>query len=457
MNINIYNIIKTINTSKKINLNESNLLLSKLNVGDILKGKILDITNNLITIEINNKFTLQAKNNSDMITYNIGDLVEFIIIDKDENNNSMLIKPYFEKQIPIDLKDEIKNSTLIEQLFNNEIPVTKENINFIMSTQNNYGKLGEIVKHYNISIDDKILQTDINKVLKDIIKQINSSSVEDVKNKINSNIINNHESIKPDNILALVNKLTQDKLIFILKNNLKFNLVNLKLIEEIIIGEKDITKQVNNLITLLKENGLKTEQYKNLLSLIKSINITNLKNKVDINQVFSKLYTEIENLKNIVQNKKFYNNISKEIENIKSSLDFLSKLNENLTFIQIPININNFTQNLDIYISRENKKNKKINKDNTKIFISLDTKNLNLVQVLIEISNKKINLIFKLGANNIKEIFRKNEKEIFDKLSHLGFEEINIKYNVTEEKISLINLPFTDQKKYKYNKLDLKV
>ncbi|MDK2917371.1 MAG: hypothetical protein PWQ37_104, partial [Candidatus Petromonas sp.] len=138
-------------------------------------------------------------------------------------------------------------------------------------------------------------------------------------------------------------------------------------------------------------------------------------------------------------------------------IDFINKLNQNITFIQIPININNSFHNLDIFISRENKKSKKINKNDTNIFISLDTKNLDLVQILIKIKDKNIYLNFRLKHEFVRELISNLEERLSSKLRDLGFNNVFFKYNLSNKEMNLTNLPSLLNENFKFSNLDLRV
>jgi len=127
-----------------------------------------------------------------------------------------------------------------------------------------------------------------------------------------------------------------------------------------------------------------------------------------------------------------------------------------MAFIQIPIHINNSLKNLDIYIKKDTKRNKKINPDNAKIFISLNTNNLDLVQVLIEVNKKDIFFYFLFSNKKIEKIIRCNENILSDKLKEYDFNNVVFKYSISSEKLDLTSLDL-DQKESRLNTLDIRV
>ncbi|WIF94623.1 hypothetical protein [Caminicella sporogenes] len=484
MNINLYNFIYNgiINNKNISNENISNVLkalfISDINIGDVFRGKILKISDNLLNIEVNSKFIFQAKNiSNENNDYKIGKTLEFTVVGKNEDKNEILIKindNLDDKSIDDDtckfFTDKMTDKIVIEKLLKNEIPVTKENIELIKFTQKYYGKLAEILKQYGISIDEGDLKIEIKELLKKVVNNLNFSEKdiadENKENYDEHSLLekfkghNKSHFLNSNDLLKLMNNISQDKLVFMLKNSLKFNLMNIKLIDEIIVGKKDISNKLLEFIEILKENGIKSEEYSNLVKLIKSVKPNIFYDKSKINEIMNKIYFEIEKLEyalNEKENNTLKTIIARKIEDIKTSFKFLNKLNENLTFIQIPINVNENIHSLEIYISKEAKKNKKINKKSTKIFISLDTKNLNIVQSLIEINNKEINLNFKLNNNKIESFFKNYENELINSLYNLDFKKVNIKYTIVKEKDSLIDIISSDKMVSKYNKLDLRV
>ncbi|WP_432400607.1 hypothetical protein [Wukongibacter sp. M2B1] len=521
-------------------------LISRLKAGDILKAKVLSIVGDTIMLEINDKFALEAKDISS-VRYNVGDLVEFTIADVSEDK--LTIKSNISKlallesklsEMGIKLNDE--NKELVKLLFKNQIPITNENLSAILSTKNYYGKLSDLVKENNLPISSETININIKEALKNLIKD-NEIILKDESNQQVSKAIKDINQGDSRSNLSFINEFLDggnksplEKLVFMLKNNLNFNIKDNVLVDNIISGNKTITSQIEGLIKLLddeamnnnifrdnvnieksiqdtnpkntlirlmekldtsEENSIKestvfkkslqginrkskpevfiqkseaseesnvnfeknlqnNEQKSKLLTLIQRLNASSVKGKGELTSIIKELFQSLDDIKNSVSTSENRSLITRHIDEIKTSFDFVNRLNENMAFIQIPININNSHKNLDIYIKKDEKSRKKINPQNAKIFISLNTNNLDLVQVLIEINKKDINLSFKVADKNIKKVIENNEALLVNKLKEYEFNNVIVKYSFNEERIDLTTLEFGNEKS-KLNTLDIRV
>lgn len=484
----IQNLINAIYNSKN---HVKNDLLSRLKVGDILKAKVLAMAGDIITLELGNKLTIEAKDISG-INYNIGDMAEFIVADKEDEklfikSNPKGLNSLETKLSKMGIKLDQNNKELIELLYKNQIPITKDVITEIMSTKNYYNKVINLIKENDIQVDENILNNNIKEVLKNLVQNNNENSLKSTNNLINvekNNMLANESNLKyeknmennkyndPSFIKGFINKennITFEKLVFMLKNNLNFNTKNLILLDNIVLGKNNITTQIENLIKTLEDNTLledldannkqddtikKTKD--NLLEILRRFDISNIKEKDKLNLAVKELIEKFETAKNNIFNKEGNEIFNKHFEEIKASLDFVNKLNDNMSFFQIPLYMNNSLKNLDVYIKKDSKSSKKINVNNTKIFISLNTNNLDLVQVLIEINRKDISLNFRVCDEKIKNIIKSNETILVKNLEEYNFNNIVFKYNISTDKIDLTNMAMNESKN-ELSTLDIRV
>lgn len=523
----------------------NNDLISRLKVGDILKAKILAMVGDTITLEMNDKLTIEARDIS-MINYDIGDVVEFTVADI--RDNTLLLKSNLSelallenKLSDIGIKLNEENKELIELFLKNEIPITKENISTIMSTKNYYGKVAQLIKENDIPINFETIINDIKEVLKNLMQNSdftgsdkigqqalktgvnenhNTSNIEfaNMTNDVTNNITNNEISTPLKNIpIDLLNhntsdvnlpfaseflngesRVTLEKLVFMMKNNLDFTPRDIILVDNLLEGKKNITNQIENLIKLLdedianrdsidkavvdkeiinkeiidkevvdKESNVKsywssdrviehTDFKDKLLTLLKKFDLGDIREKEKFQLAMKELFEGIEDIRSSVLNNENSPVINKHIEEIKASFDFINKLNDNMVFVQIPLHINNTHKNLDIYIKKDSKGRKKISSNNAKIFISLNTNNLDLVQVLIELNKKDINLNFKVYDEKIKKIIEANESMLSEKLKEQDFNNIIFKYNLSTDNLNIIDVDLNERKN-RFNTLDLRV
>lgn len=470
-------------------------LLSRLMLGDILKAKVLAMVGDTITLELSNKLTIEAKDISGF-NYNVGDTVEFIVVDKvDEKlfikSNAKGLNSLEGKLSQMGIKLDENNKKLIELLYKNQIPITKDIISEIESTKKYYGKVIEYIKENDIGFNKNMLNDNIKDLLKNLVQNnhepylkattkeniveknnvlVNESDLQNEKNMIPSKMSKSYD--RPPIISEFIkgeNNITFEKLVFMLKNNMDFNTKNIVLLDNIVLGKRNITNQIENLIKILEEKVLpegsdvnNKENYpiknikENILQILRRFNISNIKDKDELNLAIRELMEKFETVKTSGFNKEVTEIFNKHVEEIKTSLDFVNKLNDNMSFFQIPLYINKSLKNLDVYIKNDSKNSKKININDTRIFVSLNTNKMDLVQVLIEINRKDINLNFRVRNEKIKSIIKFNEGILVESLKKYNFNNIAFKYNISSDKIDLTNITMNENKN-ELSTLDIRV
>ncbi len=125
----------------------ANAQISMAKEGQIFNGKILDITNNKVSIMLDNNKTLYAQM-SEAVNMNIGDSLTFMI--KENNGANVLIKPYgdgiqsmkdnaiFKILDANSISPTEKNYQIAEGLMNNNMPVDKASMQRVMQQAYKY-------------------------------------------------------------------------------------------------------------------------------------------------------------------------------------------------------------------------------------------------------------------------------------------------------------------------------
>ncbi len=181
-----------------------NALIAKAGEGQSFNGRILDITNNQVSILLDNNTTLNARM-AEAVNLNIGDTLSFLI--KENNGSNVLIKPFnndlslmkdtaiFNVLEQNNLSPSEKNYQIAESLMNNSMPVDKQSMQKIMQqsykfpdasidTLVNLNKLGLPVNETSISQYNDYVSNS-HQLYKDI-QNINNSILE-----FSSEVINN--------------------------------------------------------------------------------------------------------------------------------------------------------------------------------------------------------------------------------------------------------------------------
>lgn len=157
--------------------------------------------------------------------------------------------------------------------------------------------------------------------------------------------------------------------------------------------------------------------------------------------VLKELKENIENMKEplqkLLENK---DNISKEILNKVSvfldshinDIKVYNSLNNNYYYLDSPIKYNNEEYPCKLIIKDERKKDKKIDKSNIKIAISLKTKKIGVIDSFIKVNYNNVNVEFQC-EDKYYSLLNKNKQGLIDRLSKNNyFVSINIKKKVKE-------------------------
>lgn len=129
-----------------------------------------------------------------------------------------------------------------------------------------------------------------------------------------------------------------------------------------------------------------------------------------------------------------------KIDNISENLKFLNEINNNNTYVQIPINMGNTNTTGELYILKRDSKKKKINPENVTMFISLNTQNIGQVESLIGINKKNVSVNMRLEDQGIINFIKENYKDLYNGLSEKGYKLVDLKYKLISEPANITNV-----------------
>ncbi|QXM05773.1 hypothetical protein [Crassaminicella indica] len=450
--------INPLNYNLGLGNNKENLL--ELKMGQIITGKIQQILNDVLILEMNSGKLLEAKT-AIPLEAQTNDVLKFQV--KSIRENKVILQPMMEE---IDNKEEMDNGQkkiisllkelnikpgeeeieLVKKLIANRILVSKENLTNIIQLKSNFEKIETLINTKSIPINEKIMNEHIREVLKELlkedgyIKENEYSKDENIKNIVKDSYSLELEKNMQQKLSAErsvhsknINPMSYEKIIFLLKNNLKMNIMNLKNINNLLMKEFTVSKQMDELIGFLYKNDETAYLGKSLDQLFSNIKDMIFEKNFEPHEIMKEIHIKLEMIKQSIENisSKDQEDILNNITNLKNSLDFMNKLNPLQTYFQIPIFFNDERRNIELFISKDSKNKKKINPKDVKILIALDTKTMDRVQVLIEIKDKNIMCNFKVKTDEIKKKLLAFEKDLKEILMHLGFTGINTKYAVS--------------------------
>lgn len=431
-----------------------------LKEGSIFKGKILDIFEDEVLIDVKGYGSIKADLNAE-IKINIDDEINFLV--KSTNGEKVEIKPLSNNQLEqVDFPTNSENSSILK-LFEK---INNKNINI------SHSKLStELIKNlmeYNVQLSEENLTTSI----KALDKLIELSSIDNGKKVIllekqdgekdnityksldNENIENNSKVLKEfipekshikyllvtdknsypkkeDLSLMVKDFLFKDEnikiedfpkiLSFLIKNNIKLSLRNIKNIREFNDNPLEFLKEFSEIKETIK-NNIKNKEFINLSKIMEEGLLK--KEILEINK-FSQLEKIIEEVETI----KSYN-LKEEINILKNKINFLKEINKELSFIFIPINYK--PGNLEGIINFLKGKKKKARDGKTNVFISLNTKTLGNIKISCQLYMKNINVKISINKKDL-DLFKSRENHLIKKILDIGYNLKSIKYVINED------------------------
>lgn len=433
-------------------LMQNNFAITKENIDTLIKGnkffenfaseKSIFMIQNKLKPTLDNFLILEKFiSNENSMNDNIKNILnELIKSDNNFNLQNIFKNTSFESALKenSNILNEIKNE-ITQSLFKlneNNLELNTKNDNSILHSKDLKNILQTLSKNLNLKPDN--IKTILDTVLNEILDE--NTIINYNKNEFLKAIFN-----KEDNLLNKLNvkneftKLTSNDIFNLNENSQNFKETLLLLKKEIILTLKDNPKYNEKLTDVFEKNSLN----------LKKLQFFDFENSSSeqLETFFEDLKSVSQNLKQNLQN--FNNNINsnlnKNVENLGKTIDFMSNLN-NTTFLQIPININNFETNIDLYIfnNKKNSKNKDKNSSGSAL-LSLNLANLGKIEVYITKIKNDVSCQFRLNEDIFKPLIKSNisllENVLKEKnlqLKEVIFKSLDENYNLISDNISSI-------------------
>jgi len=262
-------------------------------------------------------------------------------------------------------------------------------------------------------------------------EQVNQNSVE---NANNPSLKAKNEEIK--GLLKIIDSLKNiDESTFAFNKEMQIpNVVKNLLGFDNLINMKDsVVSQLRNVLDAALEHGADKAKLTAILEELIGIKSDDFER---LNSLLAKTRESFESQKTPLTE-----GLKEDISLLKDSIDYIKEVNNQLVYMQTPIDINGEIRDFEMGIKKS-----KDSKDGTfKIFISLDTANIGLVQSLIKIKDTEIDIGFKV-EEEFDYYFSDNHELMAYELTSLGYTKINFSNIIREKKLNLTDLLKSDVK-----------
>ncbi|MFZ5966361.1 MAG: hypothetical protein ACOYVK_04215 [Bacillota bacterium] len=477
-----------------------------LKVGQIIKGAIEKIDGDTILLKLLGGEVIQAKT-SIPLEDQLNQSLRFIV--KQSENNLIVLKPLDDSSngnslqtvSPSDVLSKVSSLLakegipvdqeilqLIKELYKYDLPINSHTIMDFIKLKSYYEKTASILEQQPTLLQPSMLDKNIHDVIKEFMLKLDNSvpkspqsTTADETVQPKGNIISDNNTARPPIVLdnetmkvektAVSSKLlfkpndlniqgmNYEKLLFLIKNNFQTNISNAVHVNNLIYHDFMLSQQLTNFIDKLSLHA----ETKDIGELFKNIFEKITKKIVDKNfnpkEIIDELRSNLESAQKTIEtlNRSDKHVILKDIQNMKDSIDFLNKLNQTQTYIQLPIKLDHEYKNLELFICDQDKKKRKIDPHDIRLFISLDTNTLDTVQALIEIKHKNLTCNFRFASEAIKSYFIEHESNLKNGLDSFGFDNTNFHYAVFNRKNTLMSIPEESLSDKAIHSIDLKV
>ncbi|HHW47107.1 MAG TPA: flagellar hook-length control protein FliK [Clostridiaceae bacterium] len=475
-------------------------IFERLNIGDIVRARVIDIISNEILMKLFDGTTFTAVNISGDNNITKGDFVEFIVTGKTDSQlfvETVNVKKDSTPGTDTDLSRLLESMGIkpdkdgietVKSLKSYELPVQKETIKQVLSAVKNNSELdiekvvfmlssNMEIEGNNISMLNKFANEKfkignalmelaelleegadsafferIANDMKALSNEQNSSSgdYEAFPGTRNENII-----IEPVNIQA--SRQSDDKQASVnegsnalLSAEIKDYVGNGKTV--VLETERKIDNRFVD-IDFTGEDGsynAKIDDSKKLSVLRKLFEkqFVNIESEtLNDDLLIAKNYKEIYRLLKVIRNNlnlkesnQYSDRINSLIDNIESSIKFLNELNNYYTYIHIPVKMWDENTTTELYVFKKKPGKKQINPEDSVVYLSLDTNNLGRVDTLISLKKKNISLNFTIEKEEVISFFKDNYISLYNRLLEKGYKLVNVTYRQMKDDINIINI-----------------
>ncbi|MCX7746526.1 MAG: flagellar hook-length control protein FliK [Clostridia bacterium] len=513
-------------------------ILSRLNIGDMVRAQILEMTSNELILRLFDGTTFKAATLSN-IDAKPGDFVDFNVKNKNDgqlfletvkNNNAAKgteENTELKKElIAQGIKPDAKNMEIAKEIKQNQLPLNKENFLKIADSLIRFKELSAsnaaFLEANHLGIEEKNIESlkqlmdgkqKMGLKIEDILKSVNELEdpevLDQIAKKLNHRKSQNTEGEKQNTALNEEKAGTgdetkpSDKLKQLIRNEMDAlkNLDAKRILDgtnlekkildflkenkegltpekwdrflngEDIKGLKNFGKEMELLFKKIKaseknENPLETSHLKEnsketiqkaLNDLFVKINSPNLEKELQVKELYKDLYNKLEMIKESLTASGLpaKDDVMNKIDQLQNNIKFLNELNNHNTYIQIPLHAFDKNTTGELYILKREGKKKKIDPENSTLFISLDTHNIGRVDSLININKKNIGLNIRAEDQEILDFIKSNYGDLYKRLSDKGYKIVDIKYRMIEEPVNIKNINQVVKKEMEKNQMSI--
>lgn len=196
-----------------------------------------------------------------------------------------------------------------------------------------------------------------------------------------------------------------------------------------------------------------------------NINSDKLASDLDVKKLHIDLNTKLDMLKAVIQTSNLTGltgseGITATTTLLEDSIKLLNQLNSNsILYFQLPVNLSGYNTTAELYVMKRQQKKKRIDPHNTVMFVSLDTNNLGRVETLLDVKGKNVSINLRTEKQQINDFVKENIKHLYSGLANCGYKLVDIKYALIDSPAKPIKLEqlLTKMIDSNYSKVDMRI
>lgn len=302
------------------------------------------------------------------------------------------------------------NIKLMESIEEFQLQITKDNIIDMQYLENN---IKELIRKSSPDNLKKLLEKD----------GIMDKPVEEILNMIDENEIQELDTHRIREQLNQVKNTSSESIKFLQKLQLPVNLKNLTTISNLMQDNNELSNKLKHLMGEFNDTDINNEITKTFGEIL-----NRLAGGEEISNIYNEIQEELKEIKGksfeLNQNKR--PNITNDLTEINRILDMNKEMEDKEDYVQIPILLNGEMTQLNMYYID---KDKTIDENSMKVLLSLKTKNLGIVNSLVKMNDKNIEINISSTKVNETKYLMEYSKELKSMIEDMGYNVSSIKYD----------------------------
>lgn len=262
--------------------------------------------------------------------------------------------------------------------------------------------------------------------IKEASDGIENIRIEDLQEKNPGNM-----AYDPKSIMRTIEAMKQNRdgiFGILIRNKMDINLKNIRLASSYLNGSEGIGKEIGSLMSLKDEISVfgnesldeNLHEIRKDLSNIqnrmkeKGFGHQNLKDKLE--EAIDKVEEESEKLPSGIQQE-----IGEKSRSIKENLNFQRQMNKEENTFNLPYYADGIFKDLHVYINERKQKGKSLDPENTNLLISIDTKNMGSIGIILDIDSGGVNVRFKTETKGDENRLIDNIDQMKDMIGQIGY------------------------------------